>query len=84
MTAEQLKDAVARAVRCEWPAFAADHPRLAAVLSEELVTLTLSRSIEDDPEDRAAMGTAAEIGAGAEVVSEVVTRLVGRMIRTLL
>ena len=84
MTAEQLKEIVARAVRCEWPAFAADHPRLAAVLSEELVTLTLSRTIEDDPEYRAAMTTAAEIGAGAEVVSEVVTRLVGRMIRTLL
>ena len=84
MNAIELQEAVARAVRCEWPAFAADHPRLAAVLSEELVTLTLSRTIEDDPEYRAAMATAVEIGAGAEVVTECVTRLVGRMIRTLL
>ena len=59
-------------------------PHLAAVLSEELGTATLSRSIEDDPEYRAVMNTAAEIGAGAEVVSDVVARLVGRMIRTLL
>ena len=84
MTAAELKDTVARAVRCEWPAFAADHPRLAGVLSEDVVTITLCRSIEDDPEYRAAMTTAAEIGAGAEVVTDVVTRLVGRMIRTLL
>ena len=84
MTATQLREAVARAVRCEWPAFAADHPRLAAVLSEDLVALTLARSIEDDPEYRAAMSTAAEIGAGAEAMADVVTRLVGRMIRTLL
>ena len=84
MNAAQLKETVARAVRSEWPAFAADHPRLAAVLSEELVTLTLARSIEDDPEYRACMTAAAEIGAGAEVVTDVVTRLVGRMIRTLL
>ncbi len=84
MNATQLQEVVARAVRCEWPAFAADHPRLADVLSEELVAQTLSRSIEDDPEYRSAMQTAAEIGAGAEVVTDVVTRLVGRMIRTLL
>ena len=84
MTAAQLKETVARAVRSEWPAFASEHPRLAAVLDEDLVTLTLSRSIEDDPEYRAAMLTAAEIGAGADVVTDVVARLVGRMIRTLL
>ena len=84
MNANQLKEAVGHAVRAEWPAFAADHPRLAAVLDEDLVTITLSRSIEDDPEYRAAMETAAEIGAGAEVVTDVVARLVGRMIRTLL
>jgi hypothetical protein len=88
MNAAQLKETVARAVRSEWPGFAAEHPRLAAVLDEDLVTLTLSRSIEDDPEYRAAMLTAAEIGAGADVVTDVVAdvvaRLVGRMIRTLL
>jgi hypothetical protein len=84
MNAAQLRETVARAVRSEWPAFAADHPRLAAVLSEELVTLTLSQTIEDDPEYRACMATAAEIGAGTEVVTDVVTRLVARMIRTLL
>jgi len=84
MNAAQLKEAVDRAVRSEWPAFAADHPRLAAVLDEDLVTLTLSRSIEDDPEYRAAMLTAAEIGAGADVITDVVAKLVGRMIRTLL
>ena len=84
MNAAQLKETVARAVRSEWPAFAADHPRLAAVLSEELVALTLARSIEDDPEYRACMATAAEIGAGADLMTGVVTRLVGRMIRTLL
>ncbi len=84
MNANDLKETVARAVRSEWPGFAADHPRLAAVLSEELVTITLSQSIEDDPEYRTTMQTAAEIGAGAEIVTDVVTRLVGRMIRTLL
>ena len=84
MNADELKQAVARAVRTEWPAFVAEHPRLAEVLSEDLVTTTLARSIEDDAEYRSAMQTAAEIGAAADVVHDVVTRLVGRMIRTLL
>lgn len=84
MNANDLKETVARAVRAEWPAFAAEHPRLAAVLDEDLVTITLSRSIEDDPEYRAAIQTADEIGAGASIMTDVITRLVGRMIRTLL
>ena len=84
MNADELKQAVASAVRTEWPAFVTEHPRLAEVLSEDLVTTTLARSIEDDPEYRSAMQTAAEIGAAADVVHDVVTRLVGRMIRTLL
>jgi hypothetical protein len=84
MNAQQLKESVARAVRAEWPAFAAEHPRLAAVLDEDLVTITLARSVEEDPEYCAAMRTAAEVGAGAEVLTGLVTRLVGRMIRTLL
>ena len=78
-----LKHEVARAVRTEWPAFAAEHPRLAAVLDEQLVADAAARCIADDPEYRQAMATAAAVGAGAAVVSDVVGRLVSRWLRAL-
>jgi hypothetical protein len=78
-----LKYEVTRAVRREWRAFAAEHPRLAAVLDETVVADAAARCIADDPEYREAMATAAAVGAGAAVVSDVVARLVARWLRAL-
>ena len=83
MNTIDLKSEVAAAVRDEWPAFAARHPRLAAVLDETLLVEQAVASIRDDPDYREAMETAATVGAGCDVVAAVVRRLVGRLIRTM-
>lgn len=83
MNTIDLKSQVAAAVRDEWPAFAARHPRLAAVLDETLLVDHAVDLISDDDEYREAMATAAAVGAGAQVLADVVRRLVSRLIHTL-
>ena len=83
MNTIDLKNEVAAAVRDEWPAFAARHPRLASVLDETLMIDHAVDLISDDDEYRQAMQTAAEVGAGMQVVADVVRRLVAKLIRTL-
>jgi hypothetical protein len=83
MASIDVQEEVRRAVRDEWPRFVDQHPRLAAVLDETLVTQAAIESIADDPEYQEAMTTAAAVGAGAEVVASVVQRLVGKWLRQL-
>ena len=78
-----LKAEIAAAVRDEWPAFAARHPRLAQVLDETLLVEQAVASIGNDPEYRQAMQTAAAVGTGAQVIADVVRRLVAKLIHTL-
>ena len=78
-----VKDEVRKAVRSEWPAFAADHPRLAAVLDETLVVDSAIASLADDPEYREAMATAEAVGAGADVIAGLIQRLVSQFLRRL-
>ncbi len=78
-----VKDEVRRAVQSEWPGFAERHPRLAAVLDETLVVQQAVESIADDPEYVRAMERASAIGAGAEVVADVVRRFVGVWLKRL-
>ena len=83
MNTIDLKNEVAAAVRDEWPAFAARHPRLASVLDETLMIDHAVDVISEDDEYHQAMRTAAEVGAGMQVVADVVRRLVAKLIRTL-
>jgi hypothetical protein len=82
-TTIDLKNEVAAAVRDEWPVFAERHPRLARVTDETLMIDHAVDLISDDEEYRQAMATAAEVGAGMQVVADVVRRLVAKLIRTL-
>ena len=83
MNTIDLKSEVAAAVRDEWPAFAARHPRLASVLDETLLIDHAVDLIGEDDEYRDAMETAATVGAGSQVLADVVRRLVAKLIRTL-
>jgi hypothetical protein len=78
-----LKEEVRRALAAEWPAFAANHPRLAAALDETVLVPSAMQSLGDDPEYVEAMATAAAVGAGAEVVADVVARFVRGWLRRL-
>ncbi len=78
-----IKESVRRAVAMEWPRFATNHPRLAQVLDETLVTESAIQSIADDPEYQEAIATADAMGAGAEVIASVIQRLVGKWLRLL-
>jgi hypothetical protein len=84
MRSINVQEEVRRAVRDEWPRLVEQHPRLAAVLDETLVTEAATESIADDPEYQEAMNTAAAVGAGAEVVAGIVHRLVGKWLRQLI
>ena len=84
MNTIDLKDEVRRAIQSEWPAFAAAHPKLAAVLDETVLAEPAMQSLADDPEYAEAMATAQAVGAGAEVVADTVGRFVRRWLRQLL
>lgn len=79
-----LQEEVQRAVQREWPAFAESHPRLAAVLSEDLVIAGAIEAVSEDPDYRDAMQAAAQHGFLAESIADLVQRLVGRWIKTLI
>ena len=83
MNAIDVKDQVRQAIQSEWPTFAANHPRLAAVLDETVLVEPAMQSLADDPEYLEAMATADAVGAGAEVIAAVIQRLVSQFLRRL-
>ena len=78
-----LKDEVRRALKTEWPAFAASHPKLAAVLDETILVDPAIQSLADDPEYVEAMQTATAVGAGGEIVADIILRHVRQWLRRL-
>lgn len=83
MNTLNLKDEIERAVRGEWQTFATNHPHLAAVVDEELLIEHATASLKDDPEYQQAMQSAAAAHLGAEVLRELIARLVGQIVRRL-
>ena len=78
-----LKEEVRRAIKVEWPTFAASHPRLAAVLDETVLVEPAIQSLADDAEYVEAMQTAAAVGAGGEIVADIILRHVRQWLRRL-
>jgi hypothetical protein len=72
---EQVRDAVQRA----WPAFAEEHPRLSRVLDTEMILSGATEVVSEDAEYLEAMAAA----QAAESIAEIVHRVVGRWLRTL-
>ena len=83
MNTIDLKEEVRRALNREWPAFAMQHPRLAAAMDETLLLEPAITALRDDPEFQEAMQTAATVGAGAELVTSIVTRLISKWLQQL-
>ena len=78
-----LKDEVRRALQSEWPAFAASHPKLAAVLDETILVDPAMQSLADDAEYVEAMQTATAVGAGGEIIADIILRHVRQWLRRL-
>ena len=78
-----LKDEVRRALKMEWPAFAASHPKLAAVLDETILIDPATQSLAADAEYVEAMQTATAVGAGGEIVADIILRHVRQWLRRL-
>jgi hypothetical protein len=83
MATIDLRAQVASAVRGEWPAFSAAHPKLAAVLDETLLVEGAVASLAEDPEYQQTMASAEAIGAGAECVATLISRLVSQWLQRL-
>jgi hypothetical protein len=78
-----LKEEVRRALKTEWPGFAASHPKLAAVLDETILVDPAIQSLADDAEYVEAMQTAAAVGTGGEIVADIILRHVRQWLRRL-
>jgi hypothetical protein len=78
MTKSQLKDNVRAAIHSGWDAFAQDHPRLAAVLDEELLIEQATQSIADDPQYQQTMSQASVTGIAADSLAPLIQKLVTR------
>jgi hypothetical protein len=83
MATINIRDEVASAVRVEWPAFSAAHPKLAAVLDETLLIEGAVASLAEDPEYQETMANAEAVGVGAECVAALISRLVSRWLKRL-
>lgn len=71
-----LMEAVRRAIRGNWDAFAGEHPNLARVIDQELLAEGVMQSLADDPEYRRAMEQSHAVGIGIEAVISFVDRFV--------
>ena len=78
MSQIDLKQVVRIALHNGWQAFAADHPRLAAVMDEHLLVEHATQSIADDPQFQQALSQASITGICADSVVELAQRFVTR------
>ena len=79
-----LRDLVEQAVKAEWSAFEAEHPRLAAVLDREMLITGASAALDEDEEYRQALAAAGAAGIAAEALGGVVRTVVGKWVRGLI
>ena len=84
MNTIDVKEEVRRAIGREWPAFAQQHPRLAAVVDETLLLEPAMTALGDDPEFAEAMQTAAAVGAAGDVIATIVSRVVNKWLQQLI
>lgn len=79
-----LRDEVERALRTSFPSFAESHPRLAAVLDQDLLVDAAMEHFADDPDYQHALADATAAGVAAETLSGLIQALTSRWLRTLL
>lgn len=76
MTSISLRDEVCKTLAVEWQGFRQRHPRLAAVIDQNILLEQAVACIADDPGFRAAMEEAAGLATSASLV-EAIRKFVG-------
>lgn len=83
MTTLDVRRMVEDQLSTQWPEFALAHPRLAAILDDDLLLEGAVASLADDPEYQQAMSAATGAGLAAEAIAGVVGKVVGKFLRSL-
>ena len=78
-----LRNEVERALAMEWPAFAALHPRLADAVGQATLVPPAVRGLGEDREYVESMQIALAVGAGGEIVFDIIRRHVRQWLRRL-
>lgn len=78
-----LKREVGRALGTEWPGFAVLHPRLAAAIEQATLVAPAMRGLREDREYVESMQIALALGAGGEIVFDIIRRHVRQWLRRL-
>ena len=78
-----LRHEIERALAMEWPAFAARHPRLADAVEQATLVPPAIRGLGEDREYVESMEIAMLVGAGGEIVFDIIRRHVRQWLRTL-
>jgi hypothetical protein len=76
MLTVSLKDEIQKVLSRTWPAFAQDHPNLAAVIDQTLLLEQAAACLQDDAEYREAMELASITGLGGSAVVDLIERFV--------
>ncbi|MCC6422402.1 MAG: hypothetical protein IT447_02910 [Phycisphaerales bacterium] len=84
MTRIELRRQVELAISQDWPGFSQSHPKLAAVLDQNLLVEEAILALEDDPQYIAAMANAMAHGTLAQAMNELIARFVQDWLRRLI
>lgn len=82
MTANQLRNEIEQSLRTLWPGFAAQHPRLAALLDPGSVLDAAADHFADNPDYQHALADAVALRAASEDVQELIRQLTMRWLRS--
>jgi hypothetical protein len=84
MTTIDLRREVARVLMDRWPEFASAHPRLAAVIDQQLLVEQAAHRLAADPAYQRAMARALAAGYALDQLRAVVAEHAMRYVKTLL
>lgn len=84
MTHVNVREQVEQALQGQWATFAANHPRLAEVIDQDLLVEQATSSLADDPEYQQAMAQASAAGMSGEALAELVRKYVGEWLGRLM
>lgn len=80
MQTQDLRKLIETAVDTNWPAFAAAHPHLAAVMDRDLLIEEAKKQIDADPAYQAALAQANLVGQIGEQAQQIAGQLIDRLL----
>jgi len=84
MTRIELRRQIELAISRDWPAFVESHPKLAAVLDQNLLVEEAAGALEDDPHYIEVMAQALAQGTTVQAITDLVGHFVQDWLRRLI